>query len=100
MCAQAIPARTCSKLASLHPHCIELRHLLTEARSATALTQSDLAYRLQRPQSFVSKYGCGERRLDVIEFIQVCGALGASAPDMLDRLAMERSDLSHLNGRR
>jgi hypothetical protein len=31
--------------------------------------------RLGRPQSFVAKYEGGERRLDMVEFIQVCIAL-------------------------
>jgi hypothetical protein len=35
-----------------------------------------VAARLIRPQSYVSKYESGERRLDVIEFVEVAGALG------------------------
>ena len=30
----------------------------------------------RRPQSFVSKYEIGERRLDLIELREVCAALG------------------------
>lgn len=55
-----------------------------QGSSVAALTQTDLAYRLQRPQSFVSKYESGERRLDVIEFIQVCEALGSSTSSILE----------------
>lgn len=51
------------------------RVLLTEARKAAGLTQADLASRLSRPQSFVSKYERGERRLDVVEFGEVAHAL-------------------------
>jgi transcriptional regulator with XRE-family HTH domain len=40
------------------------------------LRQIDLARRLRRPQSFVSKYETGERRLDLIELREVCSALG------------------------
>ncbi len=32
---------------------------------------------LRKPQSFIAKYEAGERRLDVLEFIAVAGALGA-----------------------
>jgi transcriptional regulator with XRE-family HTH domain len=54
-----------------------LRRLLVEARKRAEMTQTTLAARLNRPQSYVSKYESGERRLDVIEFVEVAGALGA-----------------------
>ena len=53
-----------------------LRELLVEARQRADLTQAELSKRLNRPQSFVSKYERGERRLDVIEFGQVARAIG------------------------
>lgn len=42
------------------------------------MTQVELADRLNRPQSFVSKYERGERRLDVVEFAQIVHALSGS----------------------
>lgn len=51
--------------------------LLRECRERAGLRQIDVAERLDEPQSFVSKYESGERRLDVIEFRTVCKALGA-----------------------
>ena len=48
---------------------------LIEARNAAGLTQQDVANRLNRLQSFVSKYERGERRLDVVEFVSICGVL-------------------------
>lgn len=45
--------------------------LLVEARKDAQMTQQDLSARLGKPQSYVSKYERGERRLDVIEFLQV-----------------------------
>ena len=39
------------------------------------MTQAQLAARLGRPQSFISKVETGERRLDVIEFLQLAKAL-------------------------
>lgn len=62
--------------------------ILIEARKTAGLTQQELAIKLKRPQSFVSKYERAERRLDVIEFLQVAKNLGLSAPSII-------SDLEH-----
>jgi ribosome-binding protein aMBF1 (putative translation factor) len=48
---------------------------LIAAREKAALTQQQLADRLKRPQSFVAKYEGGERRIDVIEFLDISRAL-------------------------
>ena len=63
----------------LSPRYARLCHLLTEARLAAGLTQVDLAERLHRPQSYVSKYESGERRLDVVEFLEVADGIGVDA---------------------
>lgn len=60
-----------------------------DARKRAGLTQAELSARLQRPQSFVSKYERGERRLDVIEFGQVAHALGLDPVRFLGRLYRE-----------
>jgi transcriptional regulator with XRE-family HTH domain len=49
------------------------------------LRQSDVAARLGRPQSFVSKYESGERRLDLVELWTVCRVLGISLDDFARR---------------
>lgn len=59
---------------------------LQQAREKRQLTQADVASRLGRPQSFVSKYETGERRLDVIEFLAVCEALEVRPVDVLKAL--------------
>ncbi|MEH2450108.1 helix-turn-helix domain-containing protein [Nostoc sp.] len=51
------------------------RQLLIEARKAAKLTQAELSAKLELPQSYVSKYERGERRLDLIEFLQVAQVL-------------------------
>jgi len=53
--------------------------LLAEARESKGLTQKQVANKLGKPQSFVSKYENGERRLDVLEFVQICKAIGVDA---------------------
>lgn len=59
------------------------RQLLIEARKQAGLTQVELSERISRPQSFVSKYERGERRLDVIEFFEVARAIGVDPFDFL-----------------
>jgi transcriptional regulator with XRE-family HTH domain len=51
--------------------------VLIEARKASGLTQVDVAERLRKPQSFVSNIERGERRVDVLEFVAMAGAVGA-----------------------
>jgi transcriptional regulator with XRE-family HTH domain len=51
--------------------------LMIRARKNADLTQHELAKRLRRPQSFVAKYEGGERRVDVVEFIEICKAIEA-----------------------
>jgi transcriptional regulator with XRE-family HTH domain len=50
------------------------------------LTQHELAKRLHKPQSFVAKYEGGERRIDVVEFVTVCQAIGADPAKLLKAL--------------
>lgn len=52
------------------------RELLKDSRISKHLTQADLASRLGQPQSYVSKYETGERRLDFVETVVVCQAIG------------------------
>jgi cyanate lyase len=54
----------------------KLCELLIQERQKAEITQADLSARLKRPQSFVSKYERGERRLDVVEFGRVAAAIG------------------------
>ena len=60
--------------------------LMVKARKAAGLTQRELADRLHKPQSFVAKYEGGERRIDVVEFLTVCQAIGADSAKLLKAL--------------
>lgn len=68
------------------PRQLLLQSLLVEARKATGLTQAELADALGKPQSFVAKYENGERRIDVIEFVDIASALSIPAADLLARI--------------
>lgn len=68
---------------------LRYEHLIThlvEARKAAGLTQIMLAKLLDRPQSFVSKVERGERRLDVIEFIDFALACSVDPSTIVERL--------------
>lgn len=49
--------------------------VMTDARVQLGLSQRELARLLKKPQSYVSKYERGERRLDVVEFMDLCKVL-------------------------
>ena len=49
---------------------------LREARLAAGLTQVEVAAKLRRPQSFVSKCESGERRVDVVELTEFAQLYG------------------------
>lgn len=51
------------------------REILIAARQLKGLSQDALAKCLDKPQSFVSKYEHGGRRLDVVEFLAIAEAL-------------------------
>ena len=63
--------------------------LLRQLRSDAGLTQTQLAARLHRDQTFVSKYETGERRLDILELRDVCRALSIDFKDFVRALDAE-----------
>jgi transcriptional regulator with XRE-family HTH domain len=72
------------------PHPQEGHHsllaLLRQIRLDAKLRQVDLAKRLGQPQSFVSKYESGERRLDILELRSVCEAVGTTLEQFVAKL--------------
>lgn len=50
--------------------------MLRSLREEAGLTQLELAEKLGRSQSFVSKYEAGELQLDLLEIRSVCRKLG------------------------
>lgn len=68
------------------PRQILLQSLLVEARKAKGLTQAELADALGKPQSFVAKYERGERRIDVVEFVDITAVLGIATSNLLAKI--------------
>jgi len=68
-----------------------LRYAITQAREAAGLTQRVLAARMSINQSIIAKIESGERRLDVVEFLKLCEAIGVDAREIIGRV-MERHE--------
>jgi transcriptional regulator with XRE-family HTH domain len=63
--------------------------MLCKARLEQGMLQADLAERLGKAQSFVSKYERGERRLDLPEFIELADALNINVTDFIKKYKAE-----------
>lgn len=61
----------------------KLIELLRTLREQAGLRQVDVAIALGVPQSFVSKYETGERRLDLIELKHLCEVLGLTLVELI-----------------
>lgn len=68
-----------------------LQKILIKLRKSAGMTQAEVAESLARPQSFVAKYEGGERRLDVIEFVEVTEALGGDPCAVLAELCKSKT---------
>jgi Helix-turn-helix len=62
------------------------RDTLLPRPTVTEHTQRDLAARIKRPHSFVGRMEAGERRVDVIDFIEIARVLGANPKELFGRL--------------
>lgn len=62
--------------------------LIITKREAAGLTQSQLAEKLGEYQSFVARLESGQRRIDVIEFVEIARILNFDATKALKKLAL------------
>ena len=68
-----------------------MRLFLQEERKANGFTQKQLADKIGADQSEISKIERGERRLDVVELIYICRALGISPGKFIARFEARMS---------
>ena len=68
-----------------------LQQLLRELRTEAGLRQQQMADELDEPQSFISKYESGERRLDILELREICRVLGISLEEFARLLELRIS---------
>lgn len=71
-----------------HQHLVDV---LTQSRKAAGITQTELAMKIGRDQTFVSLIERGQRRVDVVEFITLVKAIGHD-PVALLREIVDRID--------
>lgn len=64
--------------------------LLVEAREKVGMTQTDLATRLGEYQSFVARLESGQRRVDVVELIELAEILDFDPKVMVETLQATR----------
>ena len=71
-------------MASTQPELYKaLLQALVRARKDAGVSQVELAARIGRRQTFVSKYETEERRLDVAEYIAIARAVGAEPFELM-----------------
>jgi transcriptional regulator with XRE-family HTH domain len=72
----------------------EYKHVgaaLSAARDRAGLTQSQLAKLLRKPQSFVSNYERGQRRIDVLELLRIVEVLHGDARSVFMDIVARRA---------
>lgn len=57
--------------------------LLKSYREQKSITQVELAARLDKPQSYISKFESGERRLDFVEVLEICEVIGVEPEQLI-----------------
>ena len=77
------------------PKRVLLREMLISIRKQQCLTQSELAHKLGKPQSYISKYESGERKLDVIDVIEVVQSLNMSPSLFLRDFCSKMEKIKH-----
>lgn len=68
-----------------------LRSLLIRYRKASGLTQRQVGTAIGKPQSFISKLENGERRLDVVELLEIVEVLKVNPTVLLRQLSQGRT---------
>jgi transcriptional regulator with XRE-family HTH domain len=64
-----------------------LREFLVQKRKASGVTQAELVKRIGRGQSFVADVERGERRVDLIQFLDFADALDFDASKAIKKIA-------------
>jgi transcriptional regulator with XRE-family HTH domain len=63
---------------------------LATARQHAGITQQELSRKLRKPQSFISSYERGQRRVDIVELMLISEAIGADARKLFTDIVRQR----------
>jgi len=63
-----------------------LRSALKRERKAAGIRQIELATKTNRSQAYISKFENGDLRLDVIDFVRICEAIGCDPHEVLKEI--------------
>jgi transcriptional regulator with XRE-family HTH domain len=66
--------------------------MLVARRTASGLTQRDVARALNKAPSYVGRIETCERRVDIVELISLCEAIGISPRSILDQFLKRRKE--------
>lgn len=66
-----------------HQHLVQV---LTEARKASGLTQTELAKLLGKDQTYISIIERGQRRVDVLEFVALAKAMKVDPASLFEQV--------------
>ena len=67
----------------LHKQYKNFCYALRKFREERGFNQIDIAKKIKKPQSYISKIESGERRLDFVELVQLCDAMDISMVDFV-----------------
>jgi len=62
------------------------QEMLVEVRKKSGLSQQEVADRLGRPQTYVSKCERGTRRMDIVEFLEMADVIGLDPVAFIKKL--------------
>ena len=65
--------------------------LLVKRREVIGMTQAELAARLGQYQSFVARLESGQRRIDVVEFLELSEILGFDAAEAVEAIKLGKT---------
>ena len=69
------------------PRHFALRDFIVEKREKAGLTQHEVSARLKRPQSFIASVETGQRRVDVVELLDLAKAIGFDPLEAMRRVS-------------